>query len=72
MENGVVVEAAVHVLEEVLAADRRLDWVQFHFDLAEAGVEQYVRRLVGSHQAGGEDDRAGGEQEIFQHGLNVP
>ncbi|MNH26394.1 hypothetical protein D3C79_864460 [compost metagenome] len=72
VENGVGVEAAIHVFQEILAADRRLDRVQFHFDLAEAGVEQYVGRLLGSHQAGGEDDRASGEQEFFQHGLNVP
>ena len=41
-------------------------------DLAEAGIQQHVWRLVGGHDAGGEGDRAGGEQEFFQHGLKDP
>ncbi len=72
MEDGVVVEAAVDVFEEVLGTDRRLLGIQLDFDLAEAGVQQYVRGLVGGHDAGGEGDRAGGEQEFFQHGLKDP
>ncbi|MNR13503.1 hypothetical protein D3C85_1299120 [compost metagenome] len=56
VKDGVVVEAAVHILQEVLAADRRLGFVQFDFDLAEAGIQQYMRRFFGGHQAGGEDD----------------
>ena len=45
MEDGVVVEAAVDVLEEVLRADRRLLGIELDFDRAEAGVEQDVRVL---------------------------
>jgi hypothetical protein len=46
VENRVVVETAVDVLQEILGTDRRLDGVQLDFDLAEAGVQQDVRRLV--------------------------
>jgi hypothetical protein len=71
VENRVVVETAVDVMQEILGTDRRLFGVQLDFDLAEAGVQQDVRRLVGGHDAGGEGDRAGGEQEFFQHGSKI-
>ena len=72
MEDGVVVEATVDVLQEVLGTERCLLGVQLDFDLAEAGVQQDVRGLVGRHDTGGKGDRAGGEQEFFQHGLKDP
>jgi hypothetical protein len=47
VENGVVVKAAVDVIQKVLGTDRRLDRVQFDFDLAVGGVQQHVRRFAG-------------------------
>ncbi|MCY1182610.1 hypothetical protein D9M73_231790 [compost metagenome] len=70
VENRVVVEAAVHVFEEVLGTDRGLDRVQFDFDLAVGGVQQHMRCLFRrrGHQVGGKQDGACGEGDFFQHG----
>ena len=70
MENRVVVEAAVHVIKKVLGTDRRLDRVQFDFDLAVGGFQQNVRRLGRgcSHQVGSKQYGAGDEGDFFQHG----
>jgi len=47
VKDRVVVEAAVDVFKEVLGTDRRLDRVQFEFDLAIGGFQQNVRTLAG-------------------------
>jgi hypothetical protein len=70
VENRVVVEAAVDVIQKVLGTDRRLDRVQFDFDLAVGGVQQHVRRFGrrGRHQVGSEQHGAGGEGDFFSMG----
>ena len=53
MEGRVVIETAVHVLQEVIDRNRRLLAIQLQLDVASRSGQQYVRVALGRH--GGEN-----------------
>lgn len=70
MENRVVVEVAVDVAREVRSADRSLLVFELDFNRAEAGVEHDAGRFgrCCSHEVGGEQHGAGGDDDFFSMG----
>ena len=52
VEGRVVIETAVHILQEVIDRNRRLLAIQLQLDVASRSGQQYVRVALGRHGGG--------------------